>query len=393
MSVSGLGTCHYRRAPEPCLTRALLVTHLHPVVARTSRGQLQIAHLARGRIHERRHPVSRSVAELPRKERRTTSVSGIGGHRVQDWITSIVHRFHQFLDRQFCARGRKALTQMVQTGASGILPANPRCILRARHDHLPLPTQLTGVKMRMKRATHERERNWGLRRQKWTHTYIRKQAASPNPTTSHSRVRTNSEPDPSAPAGSALTRPPNGLLKGRPAEQHLSSRHSAPPPEAPEQAERDETSRYPMSTSPQPKPTNGYPHDKPLRMQPRHPRPDSPLPSTINGVNGNSADVKSASPGSATRFGWQFPRNRPQLPDFEPDTSSPERSSSPVHRPTSRIVGSGVPSHIPVRSPGQVPRVAIKRSADGLAFTKGHKRATTEFSGSQRCSATKDSFT
>jgi len=151
MSVSGRGTSHYRRAPEPCLTRALLVTHPHPVVARTSRGQIQIVHLVRGRIHEHHHPVSRSVAELLREERRTMNVSVIGGHRVRDGITSIVHRLHQFLDRLFCARGRKALTQMVQTGASGIQPANPRCILRARHDHLPLPTQLTGVKMRMKR--------------------------------------------------------------------------------------------------------------------------------------------------------------------------------------------------------------------------------------------------
>ena len=89
--------------------------------------------------------------------------------------------------------------------------------------------------------------------------------------------------------------------------------------------------------------------------------------------------MKSTSPGLATRFGWQFP-HRPQLPDFEQDTSSPERSPSPVHRPTSRIVASGILSHIPVRSPGQVPKVAIKRSGDGQTFTKGHKRATTEFS-------------
>ena len=97
-------------------------------------------------------------------------------------------------------------------------------------------------------------------------------------------------------------------------------------------------------------------------------------PTTLN------CRCESASPGSATRFGWQFPRNRPQLPDFEPDSSSPERSPSPVHRPTSRIVGSGIPSHIPVRSLGQVPKVAIKRSGNGQIFTKGHKRATTEFS-------------
>jgi hypothetical protein len=50
-----------------------------------------------------------------------------------------------------------------------------------------------------------------------------------------------------------------------------------------------------------------------------------------------------------------------------------------VHRPTGRIGGSGLPSHIPVRSPGQVPKVAIKRNGDVRAFTKGHKRATTEF--------------
>jgi hypothetical protein len=48
-------------------------------------------------------------------------------------------------------------------------------------------------------------------------------------------------------------------------------------------------------------------------------------------VNGNGIDVNGASPGSWTRFGWQFPRNRPRLPDFEPDTSEPERFPSPVH--------------------------------------------------------------
>ena len=147
------------------------------------------------------------------------------------------------------------------------------------------------------------------------------------------------------------------------------------PPEAPERAERDETSPFPMSTSPQPKPTNGYPHDKSLHFPSRHPHPDSSL-----SINGNNPDVKSTSPGSASRFGWQFPRNHPPLSDYEPDTSSPECFPSPVHRPTSRTVVSGIPSRIPVRSPGQVPKVVIKRSGDGQTFTKGHKHATTEFS-------------
>jgi hypothetical protein len=75
MSVSGHGTGHYRRAPEPCLTRAPLVTHPYPAVTRTGQGRLQIVHLVRGRIHERHHPVSQSVVKLLRKERRAMSVN------------------------------------------------------------------------------------------------------------------------------------------------------------------------------------------------------------------------------------------------------------------------------------------------------------------------------
>ena len=138
----------------------------------------------------------------------------------------------------------------------------------------------------MKRWIHERECISGLRQQKWTNAYIRKQAASLNPTASHSPVRTNSESDHSAPAASALTRPPNGLLKGWPAEQRLFYR-AVPPPEAPERAERDETSPFRCDrrcrllhnqnlhtdtpTIP-PRQVSSYPA--------RHPRPDSPLPAS-----------------------------------------------------------------------------------------------------------------
>jgi serine/arginine repetitive matrix protein 2 len=148
----------------------------------------------------------------------------------------------------------------------------------------------------------------------------------------------------------------------------------------PEHIEQDETAPPRMSTSPLSKPANGHARDKPLRLPSRLPRPDSPLiTSSVNG-NAASADVKGVSPASSpARFGWQFPRNRPQLPDFEPDSSSPERSPSPVQRSTSRAVGPGKPSHIPVRSPDQVPKVEIKRNGNVRAFTKGHRRATTEF--------------
>ena len=209
---------------------------------------------------------------------------------------------------------------------------------------------------------YERERNWGSRQQKWTHTSVHKRVASPTPAMADSRVVQTQNTE------SALTRPPSGLLKRRPSDLSLPA-----PPEAPEHVEEDEMSRIPISTSSRLKSTNGHVQDKPSRLPSRLHRADSP-------ANGPSADVKDSSPASApARFGWQFPRNRPQLPDFEPESSSRERSPSPLHRPTSRIVGSGKPSHIPVRSPSQVPKVEIKRNGHARPFTKGHKRTTTEF--------------
>jgi hypothetical protein len=127
-------------ALQNIVSRASLVTHPHPVMARTSRGQLRIVRLVRTMIHERHHPTSQFVAELPRKGEESHAREHNWGHRTQDGITNIAHRPRPFLDRLFCARGCETLTQMVQTGASVILPANCRCILRARHDHLPLLT-------------------------------------------------------------------------------------------------------------------------------------------------------------------------------------------------------------------------------------------------------------
>ncbi|KAI0298524.1 hypothetical protein BC826DRAFT_1103024 [Russula brevipes] len=253
-------------------------------------------------------------------------------------------------------------------------------------------SQQIGRKDGEEETIHRRERNWGSRHQKWTHTNIHKRATSPNPAASHSRVRRQSlesKSNSSTPVTSALTRPPNGNghLKGRPSElslpasaEHLSLHHTALHPEMPEHIEQNETAPPLMSTSPLSKPANGHARDKPLRLPSRLPRPDSPLiTSSVNGKTAG-ADVKGVSPASSpARFGWQFPRNRPQLPDFEPDSSSPERSPSPVQHSASRADGPGKPSHIPVHSPDKVPKVEIKRNGDVRAFTKGHRRATTEF--------------
>lgn len=209
---------------------------------------------------------------------------------------------------------------------------------------------------------HERERNWGSRQQKWSHTSVHRRATSPTPAMSDSRVVQTKNTE------SALTRPSSGLLKRRPSDLSLPA-----PPEAPEHVEEDEMSRIPISTSSRSKPTNGHVQDKPSRLPSRLHRADSP-------ANGHSANVKDSSPASApARFGWQFPRSRPQLPDFEPESSSGERSPSPLHRSPSRIVGSGKPSYIPVRSPSQVQKVEIKRNGHAQPFAKGHKRTTTEF--------------
>ena len=142
-----------------------------------------------------------------------------------------------------------------------------------------------------------------------------------------------------------MTRTSSELLKRRSSDLSLPV-----PPEAPEHVEEDEMSRIPISTSSRSKTTNGHVQDKPPCFPSRLHRADSP-------ANGHSADAK----------------------DFEPESSSCEHSPSPLHQSTSRIAGSGKPSHIPVRSPSQVPKVEIKRNGRAQPFTKGHKHTTTEF--------------
>ncbi len=229
---------------------------------------------------------------------------------------------------------------------------------------------------------HERERNWGSRQQKWSNAPVNKRSTSPDLAMSRSRVRTQSlESDSSAPATSVLGRPPGALLKRQSGDpfspsraEHLLSRPAAssPPPERP----KPETSVPSFLRS---KPTNGHTYDKPLRMSSRPIRPDSPVaPSNVNGsAEPNGTPPPPPPPGP--HFGWQFPRNRPQLPDFEPDITSPERSPPPVHQSMARNAGSTKPSHIPVRSPDRVPKIEMRQNGDAKKFTRGHKRATTEF--------------
>ena len=127
-------------ALQNIVSRASLVTHPHPVMARTSRGQLQVVRLVRAMIHECHHPTSQFVAELPRK--------GEASHaRERNWGSSHPRWDHQYRPPASPIPGLSVLRSRLQSTHSNgpdrclvILPANCRCILRARHDHLPLLT-------------------------------------------------------------------------------------------------------------------------------------------------------------------------------------------------------------------------------------------------------------
>ncbi|KAH9034875.1 hypothetical protein EDB85DRAFT_1889598 [Lactarius pseudohatsudake] len=112
-----------------------------------------------------------------------------------------------------------------------------------------------------------------------------------------------------------------------------------------------------------------------VRRNPSH----SSLTSEGSSCPSSPAEPDGTPPALVPRISWQFPRNRSRLPDFEPNITSPEHSPPPMHQSPIRNAGSTKPSHIPVRSPGRVPKVKLKQNGDAKEFTKGHKRATTEF--------------
>ncbi|KAH9083633.1 hypothetical protein EDB83DRAFT_2511952 [Lactarius deliciosus] len=112
-----------------------------------------------------------------------------------------------------------------------------------------------------------------------------------------------------------------------------------------------------------------------IRRNPSH----SSLTSEGSSRPSSPTEPNGTPPALVPRINWQFPRNRSRLPDFEPNITSPEHSPPPMHRSPIRNAGSTKPSHIPVRSPGRVPKIKLKQNGDTKEFTKGHKRATTEF--------------
>ncbi|TDL26192.1 hypothetical protein BD410DRAFT_836840 [Rickenella mellea] len=116
----------------------------------------------------------------------------------------------------------------------------------------------------------------------------------------------------------------------------------------------------------------------------RETRPRSPHHSTTSTTPPTNPNKSS---GSASRFGWSFPRSKSPLPPLEED-HNPSRvnghqrmpsSPSPAPRPEHTSAAAGSPSHIPVR------RRNLSETAPGSPggeHRKGHKRSTTELSES-----------
>ncbi|KAH9005898.1 hypothetical protein EDB86DRAFT_3070968 [Lactarius hatsudake] len=108
-------------------------------------------------------------------------------------------------------------------------------------------------------------------------------------------------------------------------------------------------------------------------------RPGLDQPSEGSSRPSSPAEPNGSPPALVPRINWQFPRNPSRLPDFEPNITTPEHSPPPMHQSPIHNTGSTKPSHIPVRSPGRVPKIKLKQNGDAKEFMKGHKRATTEF--------------
>ncbi|KAI0316515.1 hypothetical protein OF83DRAFT_240677 [Amylostereum chailletii] len=209
---------------------------------------------------------------------------------------------------------------------------------------------------------HVRERNWNSPHPHWSNprrplSPMPSPRPSPHPSPSHPRTRTKSlgvnspKPSPQDQATVRAKKSPNSSSLSVP--KHLSPR--------------------PVSPSPPPRRHDPRPSQSSPRLAPILPSAKSN--GKLNGKINGKANI--STPGLEAQFGFSFPRHRAPLPPLGFDHSSPERP-----RPSSRP-NSTAPSHIPVRSPGKVPRVEKINGHPKPpveTFKKGHKRAGTEFS-------------
>ncbi|KAF7977750.1 hypothetical protein HWV62_2838 [Athelia sp. TMB] len=211
---------------------------------------------------------------------------------------------------------------------------------------------------------HTRERNWNSPHPKWdpndraVSPSLR--AESPRPPVRHAHSLSFRGPRPESPTAHLQNRP---SLRSSLSYSSLSA------------SSKDKELPQTESTSPQ--------GDPPARSQlnsATRPRSHSHTKEI-----GDASPMTHASP--ANRFGWQFPRNKSQLPPLEFDEHSPERSDaapspspSPV-RANSRA--SAKASHIPVRAQrtpdvSRTMAVSHESSPRGL----GHRRSVTELNES-----------
>lgn len=307
-------------------------------------------------------------------------------------------------------------------------------------------------------VSHERERNWNAPHPKWTHTPRRSISPLPQITPSPPQARAQTRPSPGARPRSQVIMPTRAQLPTTPRTRtqsleasammtppkedlHATLRANGSPSPSPSSLGARRTSRditkspspspgslraRPSSSystpaihgelvdrtnrlSPRPRPSSYHASSSSLDQRPLRqlvPRPNSPIPSTTpekpppNGfgsTNGTPEGKESPSRGLSSHFGFRFPKNRTVLPPLDLGSDSPERHITPVsaRSVSGPSIGGGKPSHIPVRSPGNIPKSSSSGSVgsndrDGRSpspsptssptFQRGHKRTTTEFS-------------
>ncbi|KAI9442313.1 hypothetical protein H4582DRAFT_1272705 [Lactarius indigo] len=244
-----------------------------------------------------------------------------------------------------------------------------------------------------KERQHERERAWNMplsaRSRTTSNTGTTGHPARPGleqPRFTPDRVlRSREHSRPSSPSESVRSRTTEEAEENSEGERKWVSPHST----------RNQQQQHRRPASPLPGPTlsrvrTQSTHSKPnsseihtarqaqsqhVRRNPSH----SSLASEGSSRPSSPAEPNGTPPALVPRINWRFPRNRSQLPDFEPNITSPEHSPPPMHQSPTRNASSTKPSYIPVRSPGRVPKIKLKQNDDAKEFTKGHKRTTTEF--------------
>lgn len=228
---------------------------------------------------------------------------------------------------------------------------------------------------------HSRERNWNSPRPKWDSN---DRAVSPLPTSLSPRPSISHSHSLSHSLRTSRAESPTQHLQGRKTLRSSLSHSSV--------SLGDKDKLPPRAVSPSPQ-GGEIASSSTLLSDIGRPRSYSQTKDT--GTASSAGISPSKTPASGSRFGWQFPRNKTQLPPLEYDEHSPERQSvhsrtlsspspspgsGPLHRSSAKA------SHIPVRS-HHTPDASRTMASNGGPSRSGpgvgHKGSITELNVSR----------